>query len=95
MDKRRVLLIHPLGYDARIANRDISRVANLMPPLGLAGIAAYLEQHGLCADIIDCFANPYSDRITMLWKSPDSWRRFIANTGNFLRFVHANRRIAE
>jgi radical SAM superfamily enzyme YgiQ (UPF0313 family) len=63
MDKRRVLLIHPLGYDARMANRDISRVANLMPPLGLASIAAYLEQHGLCADIIDCFANPYSDRI--------------------------------
>ena len=62
MDKRRVLLIHPLGYDARKANRDISRVANLMPPLGLASIAAYLEQQGLIADIIDCFANPYSDR---------------------------------
>jgi anaerobic magnesium-protoporphyrin IX monomethyl ester cyclase len=63
MDNRRVLLIHPLGYDARMANKDISRVANLMPPLGLASIAAYLEQHGLIADIIDCFANPYSDRV--------------------------------
>jgi anaerobic magnesium-protoporphyrin IX monomethyl ester cyclase len=62
MDKQRVLLIHPLGYDASKANRDISRVANLMPPLGLASIAAYLEQHGFTADIIDCFANPYSDR---------------------------------
>lgn len=63
MDTRRILLIHPLGYDARVADRDISRMANLMPPLGLAGMAAYLEQHGLCADIIDCFAHPDSDRI--------------------------------
>ena len=61
MDTQRVLLIHPLGYDAQAANRDISRMANLMPPLGLAGIAAYLEQHGLRADIIDCFAHPDSD----------------------------------
>lgn len=61
MDRRRVLLIHPLGYDARAANRDISRLANLMPPLGLAGLAAYVEQYGFRADIIDCFAHPDSD----------------------------------
>lgn len=63
MDKQRVLLIHPLGYDARVAGRDISRLANLMPPLGLAGIAAYVEQYGFHADIIDCFADPDSDRV--------------------------------
>ena len=40
MDKQRVLLIHPLGYDAKVAGRDISRLANLMPPLGLASMAA-------------------------------------------------------
>jgi len=62
MDRRRVLLIHPLGYDADAADRDISRVANLMPPLGLASIAAYIEQYGFHADIIDCFAHPDSDR---------------------------------
>lgn len=61
MDKQRILLIHPLGYDTQAAKKDISRVANLMPPLGLASIAAYLEQHGCSADIIDCFANPDSD----------------------------------
>ncbi len=32
-----------------------------MPPLGLASIAAYAEQQGLTADIIDCFAHPDSD----------------------------------
>ncbi len=63
MDAQRVLLIHPLGYDARAANRDIARMASLLPPLGLASIAAYLEQHGLCAEIIDCFARPDADRM--------------------------------
>jgi hypothetical protein len=52
MDARRILLIHPLGYDKRAAARDISRMANLMPPLGLASIA-YLECMA-CADIVDC-----------------------------------------
>jgi anaerobic magnesium-protoporphyrin IX monomethyl ester cyclase len=61
MDKKRILLIHPLGYDAKSAKKDISRIANLMPPLGLACIAAYLEQHDFSADILDCFANPESD----------------------------------
>jgi anaerobic magnesium-protoporphyrin IX monomethyl ester cyclase len=63
MDARRILLIHPLGYDKHAAARDISRMANLMPPLGLASIAAYLEQHGFQADIVDCFARPDSDGV--------------------------------
>lgn len=61
MDKQRILLIHPLGYDPKIAGRDISRLANLMPPLGLAQLAAYVESVGHEADIIDCFAHPDSD----------------------------------
>ena len=61
LDQNRILLVHPLGYGAESAGRDITRIANLMPPLGLACIAAYLEQRGLCADIIDCFAWPDSD----------------------------------
>jgi len=57
----RVLLVHPLGYNKAHAGGDISRRANIMPPLGLASIAAYLEQKGIGADIIDCFAHPDSD----------------------------------
>jgi radical SAM superfamily enzyme YgiQ (UPF0313 family) len=63
MDTQRILLIHPLGYDAQVAARDISRMANLMPPLGLAGLAAYVEQAGFRADIIDCFARPDAGRL--------------------------------
>ncbi|MBU0480824.1 MAG: B12-binding domain-containing radical SAM protein [Proteobacteria bacterium] len=60
-DDNRILLVHPLGYLKEAAGRDISRMANIMPPLGLAGIAAYLEREGIRADIIDCYAHPESD----------------------------------
>ncbi len=61
LNRDRILLVHPLGYDAKSAGRDITRIANVMPPLGLASIAAYLESRGLHADIVDCFAHPDSD----------------------------------
>lgn len=60
-ENKRVLLVHPLGYNKAHAQGDISRRANIMPPLGLASIAAYLEQKGIGADVIDCFAHPDSD----------------------------------
>jgi len=61
-DFTKVLLVHPLGYEAGAANRDISRMANIMPPLGIASIAAYLKGRGIEARIIDCNAKPDSDR---------------------------------
>lgn len=61
LDYNRILLIHPLGYSPVKASRDISRVANIMPPMGLLSIAAYLEKKGIAADIIDCYAHPDSD----------------------------------
>ena len=54
----KLLLIHPLGYPSHAAPHDIARLANILPPLGLAGIAAYIEAHGIDVDIIDCFACP-------------------------------------
>lgn len=58
----RILLVHPLGYRADAAAGDISRIANIMPPLGLASIAAFLEQRGIRTAIVDCYAHPGSDR---------------------------------
>ena len=57
----RILLVHPLGYGSENAGRDISRMANIMPPLGLASIAAFLEKDNVRADIVDCYASPLSD----------------------------------
>jgi radical SAM superfamily enzyme YgiQ (UPF0313 family) len=54
----RILLVHPLGYQVKAAEGDISRIANIMPPLGLASIAAFLEQRKISVSLIDCYAHP-------------------------------------
>ena len=59
----KILLIHPLGYQSDAAGKDISRLANIMPPIGLASISAYLENRHIESEIIDCFARPNSDRL--------------------------------
>lgn len=61
VNEKNILLVHPLGYQAEAAGRDISRKANVMPPLGLASIAAYLERAGLRSSILDCYAHPDAD----------------------------------
>jgi radical SAM superfamily enzyme YgiQ (UPF0313 family) len=58
----KILLVHPLGYRADAAGKDITRLANIMPPLGLASLAAYMEQRSISSTIIDCFAQPDSDQ---------------------------------
>lgn len=63
LNDNKILLVHPLGYKADAAGHDISRIANIMPPLGLASIAAYMERNGTGVDIIDCYARPDSDRV--------------------------------
>ena len=57
-----ILFVHPLGYKTERASQDVSRIANIMPPLGLASMAAYLKQKNIDADIVDCYAKPFSDR---------------------------------
>jgi len=59
----RILLVHPLGYGKEAAARDISRMANMMPPLGLASMASFLEKNGKTCAVVDCFAQPDSDRV--------------------------------
>ncbi len=63
LDTKTILLVHPLGYRQESADKDISRMTNIMPPLGMASIAAYLEERSLRADIIDCYAHPDSDSL--------------------------------
>ena len=63
LNSNKILLVHPLGYRAEAAHRDISRMANIMPPLGLASIASYLKKRDIGVSIVDCYARPGSDRI--------------------------------
>ena len=81
----KILLIHPLGYSSRQAENDISRIANIMPPLGLASISAYLEKNGIKNDIIDCYAHPDSDFLIieyLIKKKPD-YMGFSCTTSSF------------
>jgi len=86
LDQKRILLVHPLGYDSERAKDDISRLANIMPPIGILSIAAWLEKHGYVADVIDCYAHPDSDNIIKahLKKHRPAWVGFSCTTSAFL-----------
>lgn len=60
LDHQRVLLVHPLGYSTGNADQDISRTANIMPPIGLCSISSYLASKGVSSDIVDLNAIPDS-----------------------------------
>ena len=85
----RILLVHPLGYKSENAGHDVSRIANIMPPLGLASIAAYLERDGIKADIVDYYARPSSDRVVRdyLLKERPAFIGFSCTTSSFLDSV--------
>lgn len=83
--RKSILLVHPLGYSARNAKNDVSRLANIMPPLGLASISAYLSLNKLENDIVDCYAHPDSDeKITQyLSKHDPTFIGFSCTTSSF------------
>ncbi|HBT97119.1 MAG TPA: B12-binding domain-containing radical SAM protein [Desulfobulbaceae bacterium] len=50
----RVVLVHPAGSNWVEGYRDVSALANRMPPLGLLSLAAWLEKEGHQVRVIDC-----------------------------------------
>ena len=54
----KVLFVHPHGSNWLGSGPDITTIFNVMPPLGIMSIAAYLEQRGVSTGIIDCYATP-------------------------------------
>ena len=93
LKQKKILLVHPLGYKMERAGQDVSRIANIMPPLGLASMAAYLNKKNIEADIVDCFAKPFSDRFIRdyLTEGKPSFIGLSCTTSSFLDGV----RIAE
>jgi len=64
----------------------MARVMNIMPPLGLLSLAAWLEKHGHQADVHDCYAFPkmdYSIAAYLKQKKPD-YVGFSTTTSSFL-----------
>ncbi|MCK4503493.1 MAG: cobalamin B12-binding domain-containing protein, partial [Desulfuromonadales bacterium] len=89
VDNNRILLVHPLGYAVSAAGKDISRIVNIMPPIGLASMAAYLEREDFTADIIDCYAHPDSDQKIRQYvqQHRPGWIGFSCTTSSFLDAV--------
>jgi len=86
INQNKILLIHPLGYKSEKADSDISRIANITPPLGIASISAYLAKNEIKSDIIDCYAHPNADTkiINYLKTETPKFIGFSCSTSTFL-----------
>lgn len=59
----KVLFLHPYGSNFIKGVTDITTIFNLMPPLGILSIAAWLEKHGIEVEIIDGYASRESHEV--------------------------------
>ena len=59
----KVLFLHPYGSNFIKGVNDITTIFNLMPPLGILSIAAWLEKHGVEVEIIDGYASRESHEV--------------------------------
>lgn len=84
LDEKAIVLAHPLGGRSGAAN--ISRLANIMPPLGLLSIAAWLERRGCVVHVLDCYARPDadSDLARLLRETRPAWLGLSCTTATFL-----------
>ncbi|MBP1751500.1 MAG: Radical domain protein [Geobacteraceae bacterium] len=93
----KVVFVHPHGSNWMGSLKDISSIFNLMPPLGLLSIAAYLEERGIDVEVIDCYATPAGvDEIAadIVARSPDVVA-FSCTTSCFLEGYEIARRLKE
>ncbi len=88
-----ILFIHPQGENWIPGQENIARVVNIMPPLGLLSLAAWLERRGHRTSVHDCYAFPGSDdRIqTSLREHEPDYVCFSTTTSSFpdaVRLAH-------
>jgi anaerobic magnesium-protoporphyrin IX monomethyl ester cyclase len=60
-----IVLVQPCGMNGEPGAKDMSRVVNIMPPIGLCSLAAWVERSGHRARISDLYAFPESERSTI------------------------------
>jgi len=84
--KKKILFIHPLGVNWIPGEKDMSRIANIMEPMGLINLAAWLDQHGHKSTIHDCYAFPGQDEkiYNYLIKEQPDYIGFTSTTSSFL-----------
>lgn len=82
----KVVFVHPHGSNWMGTGKDISTIFNLMPPLGIMGIAAFLEARGIVTEIIDCYGTHLTGKELadeILRRGPDGVG-FSCTTSSFL-----------
>jgi radical SAM superfamily enzyme YgiQ (UPF0313 family) len=83
-----ILFIHPQGVNwFRGVRKDFTRVCNIMAPLGILSLSAYLEERGFRTEIFDGYATPLSDEALadhVLERDPP-WIGFTVTTSSFLQ----------
>lgn len=93
----KALFVHPHGKNWLGTMKDISSIFNLMPPLGMMSIAAYLEARGMEVELIDCYAHPVSTAelvAGIIAKAPDVVG-FSCTTSSFLEGYQIALRLKE
>ncbi len=87
--KKKIVLIHPMGECWVAGEKDVARIANIMPPLGLCSLAAWVEQHGHEAFIHDCYAHPgdYEKVYDLVRTEQPEFVGFTATTSAFLEGI--------
>ncbi|MCP5003430.1 MAG: radical SAM protein, partial [Planctomycetes bacterium] len=95
--KKKILLIHPLGVNWMPGETDMSRIANIMPPLGLLSLAAWVEKTGHEAYVHDCYAFPNQDDKVFDYVKNISldYVGFSTTTSSFLDAVRIAKKIKE
>ncbi len=93
----KALLVHPHGSNWMGSGKDISTIFNLMPPIGLLSIAAYLEEHGIPVEVMDCYGAPSTieqHASDILARNPDVVG-FSCTTSSFLEGYAIAERVKE
>lgn len=82
----KVLFVHPYGRNWFGAQKDISTVFNLMPPLGIMSIAAFLGERGVEVEILDCYAHPapFEETVSRIVRGAPDVVGFSCTTSSFL-----------
>jgi len=93
----KALLVHPHGSNWMGSGKDISTIFNLMPPIGLLSIAAFLEEKGLPVEVMDCYGVPSTveqHATDILARNPDVVG-FSCTTSSFLEGYAIAERVKE
>jgi len=93
--KKKIVLIHPQGENWVAGETDMTRLANIMPPIGLCSLAAWVDQNGHQSFIHDCYAFPGEDQLFMdlIEKEAPEFVGLTATTSAFMDAIRIAKKV--